>query len=82
MGTVWKQERPTWCKHKDCLFKKRHQDRMCGGCLPEEIDYETFRFCLRFEDGEIIDIKCNASDLDYFRSIFDALDGKKTSWLS
>ena len=86
MKRVWKQKRPNWCKHKNCIFKKRHQDSLCGGKLikpqTHEGDFNSYRFCIRFEDGNIIDISCNDSDLDYFRSIFDVLDGKKTSWLT
>ena len=59
---------------------------MCGGILPKaefhDGDYNKYRFCIRFNDSDIVDIQCNDSDLDYFRSIFDSLDGKKTSWLT
>lgn len=83
---IWKQERPYWCKHQDCIFKKRHQDALCGGDLPNPEshngDFNYHRFCIRFNDNDIVDIQVNDSDLDYFRSIFDALDGKKTSWLT
>lgn len=83
---IWKQERPFWCKHNGCIFKKRHQDALCGGQLPKPEehngDFNIHRFCIRFESGEVVDIQANDSDLDYFRSIFDALDGKKTSWLT
>lgn len=82
----WKQERPEWCKHDDCIFKRRVQDSICGGNLPEpaphDKDVNIFRICIRFETGNIVDIQCNPTDLGYFRWIFDALDGKKTSWLS
>jgi len=83
---IWKQERPPWCKHNDCFFKKRHQDSLCGGWLspPQEHngDFNHYRFCIRFDDDQVIDIQVNDSDLQYFRSIFDVLDGKKTSWLT
>ena len=82
----WKQERPDWCKYTDCIFKKRHQDALCGGRLPSpelhEGDFNCYRICIRFSDTELIDIQVNNSDLEYFRSIFDALDGKITSWHS
>ena len=89
---VWKQERPKWCPHRGCIFKRRSQDSLCGGDLPQPInhngDKNNHRLCLKFEpkdgevEGEVIDIQLNDSDLGYIRWIFDALDGKKTSWLS
>lgn len=89
MSSAWKQERPSWCGHHDCVFRKRHQDSMCGGDLPTPADHgdakavNNHRVCIRFEDdNETIDMQCNNTDLDYFRSVFDALDGKKTSWLT
>ena len=33
-GTEYRQERPTWCPHQDCLFKRRVMDSICGGALP------------------------------------------------
>ena len=34
------------------------------------------------DNGGVFDLHVNKTDLDWFRWIFDALDGKKTSWLS
>lgn len=92
MVQEWKQERPSWCPYKDCIFKRRVQDAFCGGALPEPIshnaDYNDYRIC--FCGSEIYQsegftgehYQVNDTDLDYLRWIFDALDGKKTSWLS
>ena len=89
----WKQEQPTWCPHKDCRFKRRAMDKLCGGELPEPEEHDggvnTHRFCINAGcinktvkcDG-IFDLQVNSTDLQWFRWIFDALDGKKTSWLS
>ncbi len=80
----WKQERPTWCPHQDCVFSRRSQDALCGGRLPKpephDGDENTHRLCIKA--GEVFDLQVNKTDLGYFRWIFDALDGKKTSWLS
>ncbi len=85
MSQLWKQERPTWCLHKECLFKRRVMDAICGGELPEpsphEGDINTHRICLN-QGGRIDDYLVNSTDLEWFRWIFDALDGKETSWLS
>jgi hypothetical protein len=82
--TVWQQERPSWCPHADCQFRRRSQDSVCGGELQRPTrhdgDYNTHRICIRTE--EVFDLQVNQSDLDWMRWIFDALDGKTTSWLS
>ena len=83
----WRQERPSWCPHLDCSFRRRAHDSVCGGELPEPAqhngDFNTHRVCLREDDnGRIADYQVNATDLEWFRWIFDALDGKATSWLS
>lgn len=86
---TYRQERPEWCKHKDCQFRRRVVDSICGGEMPEPLphrgDLNTHRFCLKGalqgNDG-VFDLQVNASDLDWFRWIFDALDGKRTSSLS
>lgn len=88
MGEVWKQERPSWCPHTDCLFKRRVMDGMCCGDLPEPAphdgDFNNYRFCLNgaADNGGVFDLQVNDTDLGWFRWIFDALDGLKTSWLS
>ncbi len=87
--TEWNQERPSWCPNETCIFKRRAMDSICGGELPEPVehsgDYNNFRFCLNDDfvaDVPVLPITVNKSDLGWFRWIFDALDGKKTSWLS
>lgn len=81
----WKQERPEWCKFNDCIFLRRAMDNMCGGRLPQPIphsdDVNTHRFCI-VDDGNLTYYQVNETDLEWLRWIFDALDGKKTSWLS
>ena len=47
---------------------------------PHDGDLNTHRIC--FKNEEVIDFQVNVSDLDWFRWVFDAIDGKKTSWLS
>ncbi len=83
-GMVFKQERPEWCPHNDCIFLRSSQGIMCGGKLPKPTEHNgginTHHFCLM--EGHESCYEVNASDLDFFRWIFDALDGKKTSWLS
>jgi hypothetical protein len=87
----FRQGRPDWCPHKDCIFKRISQDLVCGGRLPKPQPHDPggppanyYHFCLR--DGlpgdDIFDLQVNDNDLQMFRWIFDALDGKKTSWLS
>ena len=84
----WKQERPEWCPHVNtCAFLRRAMDSLCGGALPvpesHNNDYNTHRFCQRDgDDGNVYDWQVNATDLEWFRWIFDALDGKSTSWRS
>ena len=61
---------------------------ICGGNLPipepHGKDFNTFRLCYKDlpKEGEILDFQVNKTDLEWFRYIFDALDEKKTSWLS
>lgn len=82
---TYKQEKPTWCTHQDCVFQRRALDDLCGGKLtkPESHngDFNLYRLCIR-TNGEVFDLQVNNSDLDWFRWIFDALDSKKTSFLS
>ena len=85
--TTWKQERPAWCPHPGCGFLRRVQDALCGGKLsvpePHDGDHNTHRLCQRDGDcSRVYDWQVNATDLDGFRWIFDALDGKVTSWRS
>ena len=91
MTGEFKQERPIWCPHKDCKFKRISQDKICGGELSEPQPHDpggppanTHRFCLRdaLPKEEIFDLQVHNQDLESMRWIFDALDGKKTSWMS
>lgn len=81
----WKQEKPEWCPHGDCIFKRRVQDGFCGGYLPvpqeHDSDYNTYRICLRSDDA-LADYQVNKTDLDWLRWLFDVLDERQTSWLS
>ena len=82
---TFKQERPKWCKHQDCIHQRRVLDALCGGKLPEPVPhngaFNHYRICIR-SNGDVFDLQVNDTDIDYFRWVFDALDGKKTSWLS
>lgn len=90
--TEWKQERPDWCKYQDCQFKRRVQDAFCCGDLPEPAphngDFNDYRICFCGSEKYRLDgfsgetYQVNDTDLEYLRWIFDALDGKKTSWIS
>jgi len=88
MTEIWKQERPPWCPHEDCVFRRRVMDKICGGELPtpepHDGDLNTHRWCLNgaADNGGVFDLRVNATDLEWFRWTFDALDGKATSWLS
>ena len=88
--TVYRQERPAWCPHQDCLFRRRVTDAACGGELPRpeahDGDMNTHRLCIRpgHAEGspEVVDLQVNKPDLEWLRWLFDGLDGKCTSWLS
>lgn len=63
-------------------------DSICGGELPKpephDGDFNTHRVCTVFNDEPktVLDLQVNKTDLDWFRWVYDALDGEKTSWLS
>jgi len=90
--TEYKQERPAWCPHQDCVFRRRVGDAMCGGQLPKpephDGDENTHRLCINEKQDPlaavtgVFDLQVNKSDLGWFRWVMDALDGEKTSWLS
>ncbi len=87
MAEEWKQERPSWCPHISCQFKRRVQDAFCCGKLyepqPHGADWNDARICFNcHDDGSIQNYMVNKTDVGYLRWILDALDGKKTSWLS
>jgi len=77
MGTrvTWRQERPSWCPHKDCLFKRRALDSLCGGELPEPTphdgDMNTHRICINADP--IFDLQVNRADIGWFKWIFEAM---------
>ena len=60
-------------------------EHLCGGDLPKPEphggDFNNHRICINAGDP-VFDLQVNDTDLDWFRWIFDALDGKATSWLS
>ncbi len=90
--TEYRQERPSWCPYPDCNFKRRVTDAACGGELPvpepHDGDTNTHRLCMNADQdpkapkSQVWSLQVNASDLDWLRWVFDALDGKETSWLS
>ena len=88
MTTVKATDRPGWCPHKDCRILRNMMNMACGGQLPKPEEHDggsnTHRFCMdtRETGHGIFDLQVNDTDLDMLRWIFDALDGKKTSWLS
>lgn len=67
--TEWKQERPSWCPHDTCIFRKRAMDSMCCGRLPEPsphgADFNTHRLCLNgaSDDGGVFDLQINKTDV-------------------
>lgn len=71
--------RPDWCPHKDCRFKRRAQDAMCCGHLPElaphEGGFNIYRLCLNKadKDGGVFDLQINKTDIYYFRKMFISL---------
>ena len=74
----WKQERPDWCPHLDCVFVQRFQDALCGRLPhpePHGPGFNDSRFCMRQqpEGGEVIDWQINEGDVCHFRRMFDAL---------
>lgn len=81
---IWKQERPGWCPHPDCLFVRRTVDAICVGHLPEPVphdgDFNIYRWCLNgaAEDGGVFDLQINNADIGWFRISFDALVNKLT----
>jgi len=84
----WLQERPEWCPHTECIFRRRVLDSICGGELPATVEHDgdqnTHRLCIREPESDppIWDLMVNETDLDWLRWVLDALDGKETSWLS
>ena len=83
--TTYKQERPAWCPHNECQFKRRAMDNACVGHLqtPTEHDggFNHYRLCLNgvADNGGVFDLQVNNTDLWWLRWLFDALDGKNTA---
>ena len=85
--TVWKNIRPEWCPHSDCIFLMSPQALMCVGRLPklEKHDlgcsdgcdghFNTHRWCLdtRETGHGIFDLQVNRGDLYAFGILFDAV---------
>ena len=71
--TEWKQERPDFCPHNDCLFKRRAMDDMCVGYLPKPEkhngDINKYRWCLNgASDSEgVFDLQINDTDIWWFK---------------
>ena len=75
--TEFKQERPQWCPHLNCIYKRVSQDKIYGGELPEPQPHDpggpsvnTHRLCLKdaLPNNEIFDLMVH--------------NGKITSWMS
>ena len=78
--TEWKQERPNWCPHQDCIFKIRTQDAMCVGELQAPKDHggvaNTHRWCQRGapDDGEWLhSVAFNRGDAWTVIRVFEAV---------
>jgi len=80
MKGEYKQERPEWCPHSDCIFILLIQDAICAGKLPapepHDGDLNTHRICIAgvIPGGEVFDLQVNTTDLYHFRRLFDAID--------
>ena len=61
-------KRPGWCPHKDCIFQKQSQGKMCLGELPAPISHDgidnTHRYCMdtRETGHGIFDLQINRND--------------------
>ncbi len=79
MSETWKNERPKWCPHLDCIHKILSQNKLCGGKLskpvPHDNDFNDLRICLKgvLPNNEIFDLQVNKSDLYHFGRIFKVL---------
>lgn len=76
----WKQEKPSWCPHSDCVFLRRAQDALCAGKLPtpepHDGDLNTHRICISCPDSDVFDLQVNTTDTYHFRRILDSIDGR------
>lgn len=80
--TVWKQERPEWCPHRDCGFVFRVQDAACTGRLPvpevHENYFNTHRLCLRnqVESEMLAELHWNRTDAWSFGRLCHAIQSE------
>lgn len=78
----WKQEKPLWCPHSECIFLRRVMDDLCSGKLQKprahDGDTNTHRICLTgtLPKNKVFDLMVNKSDLYHFRRVLDAIDGR------
>jgi len=78
----WKQEKPSWCQHPECIFLRQIQNLLCAGQLPKPMphddDFNTHRICFTEggADDEVFDLQVNKSDLYHFRRVLNAIDGR------
>jgi len=76
---VFIQQRPAWCPHQTCQFKRRVTDTMCAGRLPKreshDGDHNTHRLCLNgaSDSGAVFDLQINKTDVYWFRWLFEAI---------
>lgn len=77
--------RPAWCPLRDnCAFVEQVADKMCCGRPPKPVMHDVvandMRLCLYFESTEeVFNVAIDKVDLDWFRYLFDRLDGQRTS---
>ena len=78
-----KMVRPKWCLHKDCIYVRCFQKKMCSGILPNpekhDDDYNTHRICLMgaLSNNEAFDLQINKTDVYYFRLLFEVINEKQ-----
>lgn len=79
MPETWKQERPKWCQHTECLFKRRVMDAACVGHLPKPVqhgaDFNTHRVCLNgaADNGGVFDLQINDTDIWWCGWLFESI---------
>jgi len=83
-GDARGRTRPAWCEHNDCIFVSVMGGCFCVGMLPEKMphggDWNDRRICLKaFDDGDVVDLAVNKTDLNWIRLACDALDGRRSS---
>ena len=70
------KNKPKWCPHSDCIFKRTYQNCLCIGKLPKKVlhgtDYNTHRWCIKnaLPNDEIFDLQINRSDVYWFELLF------------